>query len=471
MKWYQKEATAQIDFRVFDERLANISKHASAFTNVFQTKTFLLPNLLNSTSANEIQNHFELNPKYGSESELSKMIKQLKSEQDTSVIMDLNAATTSRYHEWYKAFVEGRDKYANYYLLADDDYPDYLGYSTEKVIGRGKMIVKAGQPCLNLMNHNVRDEFKKIFDKWGRMNIKGFRLLGAPFLLEDPKTKKVSKSLELNQQLIREWTKELKHSVSDGVLLLQLDDQDASDYAQYFGTQASPIADIVVNKFVSRLDVQNSTQEIASQLESYINRTKPWNDELSNIGPWTGWLIDDLNESRVKDDLIICFGNFLGYTLPRGMPVTRLSFNLLHIGLPDLFFTTLERDLNNLEKGTFDNARIFAKLANLRTNNADAIMLGRTDFAKARVNGQLSEDVFSMIRSNDKQGVILIANLKNGPKSVTLDIDFDRYPRVAEVAVSCKIKEGHLLATKIKLDESISLRTNETLIATFDMTY
>ena len=399
------------------------------------------------------------------------MIKKLKSEQETNVIMDLNAATTSRNHEWYQAFVKGIDKYANYYLLSDNEYPRYIGFELE-AIGEGrKLVTKNDRPCLNLMNHNVRAEFKAIFETWGRLNIKGFRLLGAPYLLEDPATKKVRKDVALNQQLIREWTKEFKHAVSDGVLLLQLDDQDASDYARYFGTQSDPIADIVVNKFVSRLDARNSTQAIASQLQVYINNTRPWNDELANIGPWTGWLVDDLNESRVKDDLIICFGNFLGYTLPRGMPVTRLSFNLLHIGLPDLFFTTLERDFANLEKGTFDNARIFAKLANLRKNNAEAIMLGRTDFANARVNGQLNDDVFTMIRSNDKQGVILIANLKNGPKSVTLEIDFNRFPRVAEVAASCKIKEGHLIGTRLKLDEAISLRSNETLIATFDMTY
>lgn len=456
---------------VFHNNLANLSLHADTFQKVFQTKTFLLPNLLNSTSSNDIVNHFKLNPKFGSQDELSKLIKQLKSEQETNVIMDLNAATTSRNHEWYRAFLEGRDKYANYYLLADSDYESYIGFETEKIVGRGQLITKANKPCLNLMNHNVRAEFKAIFEKWGRLNIKGFRLLGAPYLLEDPDTKKVSKSVALNQRLIREWTKELKHAVSDGVLLLQLDDQDASDYANYFGTQSDPIADIVVNKFVSRLNARNSTQEIATQLQSYISSVTPWNDELSNIGPWTGWLVDDLDESRVKDDLIICFSNFLAYTLPRGMPVTRLSFNLLHLGLPDVFLKTLERDFANLEKGTFDNARIFAKLASLRKSNADAIMLGRTEFVKARVNGQVNDDVFAMIRSNDKQGVIVIANLKNGSKSVTLDIDFNRGPKVAELAASCKIKEGHLIGAKLRLDEPISLRLNETLIATFDLTY
>ena len=474
LKWYQKESTAQIDMKLFDNKLANISKHIDTFQNVFQTKTFLLPNLFNSTSSNDITNHMEINPKYGDQAELSKLIKDLKTKQETSVIMDLNAATTSRVHSWFKKFENGDVQYTNYYLTADPEYKDYVGFETEKILDGRLLITKGGKPCLNLLNSGVREEFRLIFDKWGRLNVKGFRLLGAPFLVADTETSKVSKHLQLNQKLIKEWSKELKHAVSDGALILQLDDQDAEDYQSYFGTQNDPIADIVVNKFISRLDVKlNSTSDIKSKLQSYINSTRQWNDELMNIGPWTGWLIDDLNESRTKDDLVVCFGNILGYTLPRGMPVTRISFNLLHIGLGEPFFNALkESNFNNLEQGTYNNARVFAKLAALRKQFADPIMLGRTEFVNARISrtNELTDDVFTMIRSNNKQGLIVIANLKNGSKKIRLDIDFNRFPRVGQIAASCKIKEeDHQFGTTINLDQTFELKINETLVATFDM--
>lgn len=473
LKWYQKESTAQIDLnKVFKNKFSMISdpNNIGPFMNVFQAKTLLLPNIFNSTENNEILDHLQLNTRFGSQEELSKAIQNLKVNHQTNVIADLDAATTSQDHPWFTAFMARQDKYANYYLIADANYVGYINYGTRKLPdGRGHLITKYGRPVLNLLSPDVRAEFRAIFEKWGRLNIKGYRLLGAPFILLDPVTKQTVKSVELNQKLIKEWTKELRQVVSDGVLILQLDDQDAESYAQYFGTQSDPIADIVVNKFVSRLDISNSTGAIRSKLQEYINQTKPWNDDLNNIGPWTGWLTDDLNESRNKDDLIICFSNILGYILPRGMPLTRISSNLLHIGIPEVFFQTLREEFNNIEKyGTFDNARIFSKLSNLRMAYADAIMLGKTEFADARVNGRLNDDVFTMIRTNDKQGLILIANLKNGSKNITLDLDFSRYPRSADVAASCRIKEGHLIGAKLSLDQPINLKLNETLIATFD---
>lgn len=473
LKWYQKESTAQIDLnKVFKNKFSMISdpNNIGPFMNVFQAKTLLLPNIFNSTENNEILDHLQLNTRFGSQEELSKAIQNLKVNHQTNVIADLDAATTSQDHPWFTAFMARQDKYANYYLIADANYVGYINYGTRKLPdGRGHLITKYGRPVLNLLSPDVRAEFRAIFEKWGRLNIKGYRLLGAPFILLDPVTKQTVKSVELNQKLIKEWTKELRQVVSDGVLILQLDDQDAESYAQYFGTQSDPIADIVVNKFVSRLDISNSTGAIRSKLQEYINQTKPWNDDLNNIGPWTGWLTDDLNESRNKDDLIICFSNILGYILPRGMPLTRISSNLLHIGIPEVFFQTLREEFNNIEKyGTFDNARIFSKLSNLRMAYADAIMLGKTEFADVRVNGRLNDDVFTMIRMNDKQGLILIANLKNGSKNITLDLDFSRYPRSADVAASCRIKEGHLIGAKLSLDQPINLKLNETLIATFD---
>lgn len=472
LKWYQKESIAQIDLeKVFDNKFSMLSdpKNMSPFMNTFQARTLLLPNIFNSSTANEIKNHLELNSRFGSQEELGKAIQNLRINHDTNVIIDLDAATTSRDHEWFRSFLRNEPKYANYYLIADLNYPNYETYSTESS-ERGKLITKSGKPLLNLLNPNVRAEFKAIFEKWGRLNIKGYRLLGAPYLLENQLTKSVTKDVELNQNLIKEWSKELKYVVSDGVLILQLDDQDAESYDQYFGTQNDPIADIVVNKFISRLSITNSTGEIKNGLERYINRTKPWNDDLNNIGPWTGWLTDDLNESRKKDDLIICLGNILGYILPRGVPLTRISSPLLHIGIPEAFFKVLREEFNDLAYGTYDNARIFSKLSNLRKNYADSIMLGKTEFITTRIDNQQTDDVLTMIRSNDKQGVILISNLKRGSKTITLDIDFNRYPRVAEVAASCKVKEGYLMGSKVHLDEPISLLFNETLVATFEMT-
>jgi len=477
LKWYQKEPTAQINLKVFNDQfkwLAN-EENIGPFMNTFQAKTLLLPNIFNSSEkTNEILNHFQLNTRYGSQEELSRAIQNLKVNHETNVIMDLNAATTDRQHPWFILFMANEEKYRDFYLIADPNYPSYFGYETEKLSGRGQLITKNGQPLLNLLNPDVQVEFKTIFEKWGRLNIKGYRLLGAPYLLVDPDTKKVVKSVELNQRLIKDWTKELKKSVSDGVFILQLDDQDADSYREYFGTQDEPIADIVVNKFVTRLSLQNSTNDIRTKLEEIINGTKAWNDELSNIGPWTGWLTDDLNESRNKDDLLICFSNILAYILPRGLPITRLSTNLLHIGIPEVFFKALREEFNNIEKfGTYDNARIFSKLSSLRKNHADAILLGRTEFVNVRnvdAGDQLNNDVFAMIRANDKHGLILIANLKNGPKRVKLDLNFNTHPRTAEVAASCKIKEGHLMLSKIQLDEPINLAINETLIATFDLT-
>jgi len=473
LKWYQKEPTAQIDLeKVFKNKFSMLAdpNNIDPFMKTFQARTLLLPNLFSSNLDN-IVDHLELNTELGSQEELSKALQYLKVNHATNVIMDFNAATTSRDHKWFKSFLAQEGKYANYYLIADSEYSDYINYSTETLNnGKGALITKNKKPVLNLSNEDVRAEFRAIFDKWGRLNIKGYRLLGAPYLLVDPESKRVLKSVELNKKLIKEWTKDLRHSVSDGVLILQLDDQDAESYADYYGTQEDPIADIVVNKFVSRLDLRNSTSEIKDKLTQYINGTKKWNDELNNIGPWTGWLVEDLNEVRRKEDLLVCFSNILAYTLPRGVPLTRISERTLHIGIPSLFFKTLREQFNDIEKyGTFDNARLFSKLANLRKEYADSIMLGsRTEFLSAKVDGNLDNDVFVMLRSNDKEGIIVIANLKNEPKDVVLDLEL-RHPRTANVAASCKIKEGHLFGAKLNLEQSINLKSNETLVATFDL--
>lgn len=473
LKWFQRESVAQLNLDLFHNKVNNISDNLTPFMNVFQTRTFLLPNLFAQTIDNDIINHLELDPKFGTIDDLSKLVKKLKVDHESNAIMDLNAATTGRGHPWFKAFMAQEDKYANYYLLANSDYVDYLNYEKESISGGRTLITKQSKPCLNLLDKDVRAEFKKIFDKWGRLNIKGFRLLGAPYLLTNQENKKVSKDLELNQKLIKEWSKEFKKAVSDGVLILQLDDQDDEDYSKYYGTQEEPIADIVVNKFVSRLDLaSNSTSEIKNKLQTYLNSTKPWNDDLSNIGPWTGWLIDDLNEKRNKDDLLVCFGNILGYTLPRGMPITRLSFNILHIGLADEFLKVIKEFTK--QTSSYDNARLFAKLAALRKSHADSIMLGKTEFPTVNLasSGQQTDDVFAMIRTNDKQGLILLSNLKGNTKEVKLDLDFNRIPRIANAAANCRLKDDDRpFGARIELDKPFKLKLNETFVATFETTF
>ncbi len=118
-------------------------------------------------------------------------------ERGIRVMLDLVLNHTSDEHPWFRAArTDPQSPYRDWYVWADEEPPDRLEGMVFPGVQEATWTYDetAGawyhhrfypfQPDLNSQNQQVRSEMKKVVTFWERLGVSGFRLDGAPFLIE-----------------------------------------------------------------------------------------------------------------------------------------------------------------------------------------------------------------------------------------------------------------------------------------------
>jgi maltose alpha-D-glucosyltransferase/alpha-amylase len=144
----------------------------------------------------DITDHYNVDPALGSLGDFAELM-NVADERGLRVMLDLVVNHTSDEHPW---FVSARSD-------PSSPYRDWYVWSDQEPTDRGEGMVFPGvqketwtycdqagawyhhrfhdfQPDLNIANRQVREEIAKIVSFWERLGVGGFRIDGAPFVIE-----------------------------------------------------------------------------------------------------------------------------------------------------------------------------------------------------------------------------------------------------------------------------------------------
>jgi maltose alpha-D-glucosyltransferase/alpha-amylase len=153
-------------------------------------------------------------------------------ERGIRVMLDLVLNHTSDEHPWFRAArTDPQSPYRDWYVWADEEPPDRLEGMVFPGVQEATWTYDetAGawyhhrfypfQPDLNSQNQQVRSEMKKVVTFWERLGVSGFRLDGAPFLIE--KTEPGGGELPRDYGFLVELRERLSWSRGDAVFLAE----------------------------------------------------------------------------------------------------------------------------------------------------------------------------------------------------------------------------------------------------------
>jgi maltose alpha-D-glucosyltransferase/alpha-amylase len=144
----------------------------------------------------DVTDHYNVDPALGSLGDFAELM-NVADERGLRVMLDLVVNHTSDQHPWFiSARSDPGSPYRDWYVWSEQEPPD-----------RGEGMVFAGvqketwtycdqagawyhhrfhdfQPDLNIANRQVREKIGKIVSFWERLGVSGFRIDGAPFVIE-----------------------------------------------------------------------------------------------------------------------------------------------------------------------------------------------------------------------------------------------------------------------------------------------
>jgi len=164
-------------------------------------------------------------------------------ERGIRIILDLVVNHTSDQHPWFCSARESRDSpYRDWYVWSDDEPAD----RKQGIVFPGEQSETwtyddvAGawyfhrfydfQPDLNWGNHQVREEIKKVMGFWLQLGASGFRVDGAPFVLELVRPGEDTPQQDFS--ILDDWRQDVSWRKGDAVLLCEanVDPEKLADY-------------------------------------------------------------------------------------------------------------------------------------------------------------------------------------------------------------------------------------------------
>ncbi|MGI5239784.1 alpha-amylase family protein [Dactylosporangium sp. CA-139066] len=144
----------------------------------------------------DVTDHYDIHPALGSLGDFAELM-NVADERGVRVMLDLVLNHTSDEHPWFDSARSDPDSpYRDWYVWSEEEPPD----RTEGMVFPGVQETtwtyceKAGawyhhrfydfQPDLNIRNPQVRAELAKVVSFWQRLGVSGFRVDGAPFVIE-----------------------------------------------------------------------------------------------------------------------------------------------------------------------------------------------------------------------------------------------------------------------------------------------
>lgn len=243
-------------------------------------------------------------------------------ERGIRVMLDLVLNHTSDEHPWFQAArSDPRSPYRDWYVWSEEEPPD----RAEGMVFPGVQEATwtyddvAGawyhhrfypfQPDLNVLNPHVRSEMKKVVTFWSRLGVSGFRLDGAPFLIE--KTAPGGGELPRDYGFLVELRERLSWLRGDAVFLAEAH-VPSSELVEFFG-DADGAANRVQMLFAFRINealMLALARRDAGAVEAALTELPP----PPRHGAWATFLRnhDEVDLSQLaeqeRDDVLAAFG-------------------------------------------------------------------------------------------------------------------------------------------------------------------
>lgn len=170
------------------------------------TVWFLPFNKAKSYHCYDIEDYYDVEPDYGTITDIENMIKTLN-EYGIRVVMDLVVNHTSDTHPWFLDAIENttNSPYWDYYIISLSQ-PTNTNHWHWKINSKGQKIWYFGlfdssMPDLNFENPKVIEEIKKIIDFWIIVGVDGFRLDAAKHYFGWDWNDGINKSANIAKQL------------------------------------------------------------------------------------------------------------------------------------------------------------------------------------------------------------------------------------------------------------------------------
>ena len=179
----------------------------------------------------DVADYYGVDPSLGSLGDFAEFIAECD-ERGIRVMLDLVLNHTSDEHPWFKAArSDPESPYRDWYVWSAEEPPDRLEGMVFPGVQEATWTYDdtAGawyhhrfypfQPDLNVKNEQVRSEMKKVVTFWERLGVSGFRLDGAPFLIE--KTEPGGGELPRDYEFLVELRERLSWLRGDAVFLAE----------------------------------------------------------------------------------------------------------------------------------------------------------------------------------------------------------------------------------------------------------
>ena len=478
LRWYQRGAYSEMDMNLFDNRLTGLLTHMDTYSKAFGFDNWLLPAPYECDSNRKVLNFHKIDQDLGSIEEFSRIVSNLKVTHKVNVLVDLDLSSTSIEHEWFKRFLAKDAAYVDFYVKIDDvkkfkvNDRDYQLRQLDQSGQQIQILLYNGNPVLNLKSDRLFVELENSLRYWTAKGVRGFRLVNAPLVIPSLSTNgeviAYTFDDELNRKFVAQLSSLVKSLVSDAVLLLKFKEEPKpKQSALFYGTETEPIADVVVSSLIADMNQHHhlNGNQLQQKLNEYLEAKPKWNGEAALQGPWTGWVIENIDEQQQQPQqsplAFHCFNNVLGYLIPKSAPITHVSQKLLPSKSIVDFWTQLDLRQTNGTLNQQENLRLFHQLNQLRAANVESVLLGSIRFPF------VNDHVFTMARFSTTSGLLVLANLdKRNPTEFQLNREF-YLPVEGKVQFTCDSSRSS--DETIALDGNVSLRGGEVLIVRFEI--
>lgn len=254
--WYRNAVIYEVDVAQFADSngdgwgdLRGLARRLDHIRGLGATTLWLLPFYPSPfrDAGYDVSDHLGVDPRYGDLADFTDLLETAE-ELGLRVIVELVVQHTSDQHPWFQEARRDRDSpYRDYYIWSDDPRADDAdGERPRPVFPTVEDDVwtwddEAGQyyrhmfyrhePDLDVANPRVRDEIRRIMSFWLRLGVSGFRVDGAPYLVERARA---ADPREGGQWLLRDLRDFVDVRRPEAVLLGEVD-VPPEIYADYFG--------------------------------------------------------------------------------------------------------------------------------------------------------------------------------------------------------------------------------------------
>jgi len=194
----------------------------------------------------DVKDYYSIDPRLGDFGEFAEFVDTAE-DHGIRILVDMVFNHTSDQHFWYQqARKDKKSKYRDYYIWSQEkpDNSDQFVIFGDRQGGTNWHFDKAAgayyyhtfyphQPDLNISNHEVQREIKRIMHFWLKLGISGFRLDAVPHMIREKGNEKFNGD---PHDVLRDLRDYVQGQKRDAVLLAEVDTE-PEHYKDFFGEE------------------------------------------------------------------------------------------------------------------------------------------------------------------------------------------------------------------------------------------